>query len=108
MGAFPGALTFFEAPPKTGKFNTKQACNLPNQHTTLPHAAGPHKKISKMSTLLRIAARVEAAVEAYNSIRGFANKTLWKAGFEREMVCTHAHGAYDASFNRPPFELGLR
>lgn len=45
-----------------------------------------------MSTLLRIAARVEAAVEAYNSVRDFVDSGEWRANFRREMVSTHLHG----------------
>jgi len=73
----------------------------------LPHLMlpDPFPNISKMSSLLRIAARVEAAVEAYNSVWDFADKVLWKVGFEREMVCAHAHDTYDASFDHPSFEL---
>ena len=73
----------------------------------LPHLTllDPFPNISKMSSLLRIAARVEAAVEAYNSVQDFANKVLWKVGFEREMVCARAHDTHDASFDHPPFEL---
>jgi len=58
-----------------------------------------------MLSLLRITARVEAAVEAYNSVQDFANKVLWKVGFEREMVYAHAHDTHDTSFDHPPFEL---
>jgi len=44
-----------------------------------------------MSSLLTIASRVEAAVGDYTSVQDFADKELWKAGFERELVCTHLH-----------------
>jgi hypothetical protein len=36
--------------------------------------------------LLRIASRVEAAVEAYVSVRDFAKKEAWKTKFEEEQV----------------------
>jgi hypothetical protein len=36
--------------------------------------------------LLRIASRVEAAVEAYVSVRDFAKKEAWKIKFEEEQV----------------------
>jgi hypothetical protein len=55
-----------------------------------------------MSNLLQIASRVEAAVEAYTSVREFADKEEWKAQFDLEMVSDHLHG------NRPHyrFEIG--
>jgi hypothetical protein len=39
-----------------------------------------------MSSLLHIACRVEAAVEAYISVKEYANWELWKAGFSKENV----------------------
>jgi hypothetical protein len=45
-----------------------------------------------MSTLLHIASRVEAAVEAYVSVRYISNMDEWSAGFEREMVSAHLCG----------------
>lgn len=47
-----------------------------------------------MSNFLRIASRVEAAAQAYNSIPGLVivNATEWKAGFQGEMVSAHLHG----------------
>jgi len=56
----------------------------------------------EMSTLLNVAARVEAAIESYLSVQEFANKQLWNAGFDRELVCTHIHGAL---FDHSTFEL---
>lgn len=41
---------------------------------------------STMSSLLHIAHRIEAAVEAYISVKEHANWELWKAGFEDEKV----------------------
>ena len=45
-----------------------------------------------MSTLLQIASKVEAAVQAYISVRDFANKQEWKEGFEGELVSSHLRG----------------
>jgi len=45
-----------------------------------------------MPTLLEIAARVEAAVEAYNAVRDSADSEDWRAKFRREMVSIHLHG----------------
>ena len=43
-----------------------------------------------MSTLInQIASRVEAAVEAYISVQGFADKEEWKSEFIREFVSDH-------------------
>jgi hypothetical protein len=39
-----------------------------------------------MSSLLHIAHRIEAAVEAYISVKEHADWELWKAGFEDEKV----------------------
>ena len=39
-----------------------------------------------MDALLRIASKVEAAVEAYIAVRDFANREEWKAKFKREHV----------------------
>jgi hypothetical protein len=39
-----------------------------------------------MSVFLQIASRVEAAVEAYKSVKTFANKQEWRAKFEGEFV----------------------
>jgi hypothetical protein len=45
---------------------------------------------AKMSdTLLQIASRVQAAVEAYVSVRDFANKEQWENKFKGELVSTH-------------------
>jgi hypothetical protein len=45
-----------------------------------------------MSPFLEIASRVEAAVEAYISVRDFADKQMWKKKFEVELVSVHLHG----------------
>jgi hypothetical protein len=45
-----------------------------------------------MSGFLHIASRVEAAVEAYTSVRDFADEELWRAKFRAETVSIHLHG----------------
>jgi hypothetical protein len=45
-----------------------------------------------MSTFLQIASRVEAAVEAYISVRDFTDKQGWTTMFKREKVSTHLNG----------------
>jgi hypothetical protein len=42
--------------------------------------------------LLQMAAKVEAAVQAYLPIQEFANIPEWKAGFQMEMVSANLHG----------------
>lgn len=106
FGRFSWRSDFFlrHSPKRVSSTLGKPVTSPPNTllHLTLPaHLT----KFSKMSNLLTIAARVEAAVRAYNSVRDFADKPLWKVGFSREMVCTHAHDARDDSFDHPPFEL---
>jgi len=45
-----------------------------------------------MPSLLQIASRVEAAVEAYAFVRDFADKEMWASQFEMELVSPHLHG----------------
>ena len=45
-----------------------------------------------MSSILQIAARVEAAVEAYASVRDFADEREWKKLFRGELVSAHLYG----------------
>jgi len=45
-----------------------------------------------MPTFLKIASRVEAAIEAYISVRDFADREEWKGKFRGEMVSPHLHG----------------
>jgi hypothetical protein len=45
-----------------------------------------------MSGFLQIASRVEAAVEAYVSVRDFAKGEEWKEKFDEENVSAHLHG----------------
>lgn len=46
----------------------------------------------KMNKLLEDASRVEAAVEAYISVREFSDEEQWKRGFEQELVSAHLRG----------------
>jgi hypothetical protein len=45
-----------------------------------------------MTTLLHIASRVEAAVEAYISVRDISDRGEWKENFRGEKVSLHLHG----------------
>lgn len=45
-----------------------------------------------MTTLLQIASRVEAAVQAYISVQGIMDREEWKEHFKVEMVSAHIHG----------------
>lgn len=45
-----------------------------------------------MSPFLQIASRVEAAVEAYTSVREFADERVWKESFKMELVSADLHG----------------
>ena len=69
---------------KKGKFKTRQALNI----NTSPSTADPlyPDNTETMMTLLHIASRVEAAIQAYISVQGFADPGEWKENFEREMV----------------------
>lgn len=53
---------------------------------------------AKMTPFLQIASRVEAAVEAYISVRDFANTEEWKAMFMEELVSAHLHGVSHSTF----------
>jgi hypothetical protein len=45
-----------------------------------------------MATLLQIASRVEAAMEAYIPIHGFADQEKWRRMFRKELVSLNLHG----------------
>jgi hypothetical protein len=45
-----------------------------------------------MTSFLHIVSRVEAAVEAYISVRDFADREEWKGKFRGEMVSPHLRG----------------
>jgi hypothetical protein len=82
-------------PPQIGKFNLASA-HLPSTRlvTASPHITLPTAfttKRPRMSNLLQIASKVEAAVGAYNSIQDIADRQEWKAGFERELVSDHSY-----------------
>ena len=49
-----------------------------------------------MTTLLDMASRVEAAVQAYISIQGFADRQVWKENFRKELVSV-IYTAFDHS-----------
>jgi len=44
-----------------------------------------------MSPFLKIASRVEATIEAYTSVRDFADEQVWKEGFKKELVSVHLY-----------------
>ena len=56
---------------------------------------------ASMSAFLKIASRVEAAVEAYNSVWYIADRDEWKGKFKGELVSPCLHGI----FNHPTFEI---
>jgi hypothetical protein len=45
-----------------------------------------------MTELLKIASKVEAAVQAYISVQGIADRQEWKERFRGELVGAHIHG----------------
>ena len=45
-----------------------------------------------MSSLLRIASRVAAAVAAYNSVKPAPNLEEWRNHLDQEKVCAYARG----------------
>ena len=57
--------------------------------TSLHHFPLPNPE---MTTLLHIASRVEAAVEAYMSVRDISDRGEWKEKFRGEKVSLHLHG----------------
>jgi hypothetical protein len=79
---------FAESYIKIGKFKAQQSLFFA-QHTTPPL---PNISICNMMSLLPIVARVEAAIQAYISVRDFADKDKWLAKFNEEKVSTHLHG----------------
>jgi hypothetical protein len=52
-----------------------------------------------MPTLLEIASRVEAAVEAYQSVRDLTEREVWKEKLRLENV--GAHHSYTRRFDHP-------
>lgn len=71
----------------TGTFLTP----TPTRHASLP-AAELFFKILAMAALLKIASRVEAAVEAYVSVRDFAVEQEWREKFRGEVVSSDLDG----------------
>jgi hypothetical protein len=45
-----------------------------------------------MNTLLQIASRVEAAMEAYTPVHDFADQEKWRKMFKKELVSLNLHG----------------
>jgi len=59
-----------------------------------------------MDALFQIASKVEAAVEAYVSIKNFADAAQWKANFKQEMVRSHLYGvSICLHFDHSTFEI---
>jgi hypothetical protein len=65
----------------------------------------PHNLYIEMTALLPIASRVEAAIQAYNSVQEFTNKPDWMKGLRRELVSTHLRGVFTRRFDRHYFEI---
>ena len=64
----------------------------------------------KMDTLLQIASRVEAAVEAYTSVHDFADQEQWRKMFKKELVSLNLHGdrsLYISNRKKSPAIFGL-
>ena len=75
---------------KIGKFKGGKTHFFKRQHTT-PHCrASLSVNNCNMTSLSHIAARVEAAAEAYISVRQFANQQEWRAKFKAENVSAHS------------------
>jgi hypothetical protein len=47
-----------------------------------------------MPTLLEIASRVEASMEAYKSVQDFTERDVWKERFSQEKVSFHFRGVF--------------
>jgi hypothetical protein len=84
-------LNFLLSHTIIGKFKTRRS-NLDYQLSTRPQLPYTFTLPTYMSTLLCIASRVEAAVAAYNSVRGFTNPEEWKVQLKREFVSLNLHG----------------
>jgi len=74
FGHISWCSSIFEPFPKMGKFNTQQVFHHP-MHCPTSHCQTPlMQNTLEMSTLLNVAARVDAAVESYLSVQEFADK----------------------------------
>jgi hypothetical protein len=62
--------------PNYGNFNCISHQHISHQPST-----------TAMSSLLHAACRIEAAVNAYRSVKEHADRELWKVKFETEKVC---------------------
>jgi hypothetical protein len=63
-----------------------------------------------MATLLQIASRVEAAMEAYTPVHGFADQEKWRRMFRKELVSLNLHGdrsLYISNRKKSPSSFGL-
>ena len=66
-----------------------------NTQPTVPDTTHPTTFTKRlMETVLQIASRVEAAMEAYNSIQDVADKQEWKVKFKEELVSVHLHSVW--------------
>lgn len=75
---------------KTGKLKFgKHIFSL--QHIPSHYWTFSSQKPARMTSQLHIASRVEATIEAYNSVRDFANREEWKGKFNGEKVSLHLH-----------------
>ncbi len=63
-----------------------------NFNTSLPLSNIFIPNIRKMTTLLQIASKVDAAMKAYITVRDFVDRGEWKEKFQGEMVSPHLHG----------------
>jgi hypothetical protein len=78
---------------KIGKFKGGKGIFILDTRYTISHCrTSQSAKYRNMTTLLHVASRVQAASEAYISVRDFANKSEWKEKFRGELVGTHLHG----------------
>jgi len=77
--------------PQTREFKTRQLL-VPTRclNYTAKHPLPRH--LQKMSNILHIASRVEAAVAAYKSVQEFTDRQEWKDRLKEEFVSIHLHG----------------
>ena len=90
MSCWRLAGSFAESYIKIGRFEARQPLFFFSLNTLLRTLQTI--SVDKMTTLLHIAARVEAAILAYVSVRDFADKGKWLAKFKEERVSTHLNG----------------
>jgi len=95
---FVFACVLAESCLKTDKLKTRQACLKLEPVTSSAERFYP-QNTTKMPTLLEIASRVEAAVEAYQSVRDLTEREVWKEKLRLENV--GAHHSYTQRFDHP-------